>query len=78
MTAQDQTLCTRNIRNVVYGENVQSICCICGAADETVANVVSECSKLAPNGPKMIRWKLRGKWGSIKQENGIYTSQKRF
>ena len=24
------------MRNVVYGENIQSICCACGAADETV------------------------------------------
>ena len=27
-------------------ENVQSICCACGAADETVAHIVLECSKL--------------------------------
>ena len=25
---------------------VQSICRVCGAADETVAHIVSECSKL--------------------------------
>ena len=35
------------MRNVVYGEHVQSICRVCGAADETVAHIVSECSKLA-------------------------------
>ena len=43
---QDQSLCTRNLRNAVYGENVESICRVCGAADETVAHIVSECSKL--------------------------------
>ena len=43
---QDQALCTRNLRNAVYGENVESICRVCGAADETVAHIVSECSKL--------------------------------
>ena len=36
VAAQDQALCTRNLRNVVYGENVQSICRVCGAADKTV------------------------------------------
>ena len=47
VAAQDQALCTRNLRNAVYGENVESICRVCGAADETVAHIVSECSKLA-------------------------------
>ena len=46
VAAQDQTLCTKNMRNVVYVETVQSICRVCGAADETVADIVSECSKL--------------------------------
>ena len=47
VVAQDQALCTTNLRNAVYGENVESICRVCGAADETVAHIVSECSKLA-------------------------------
>ena len=47
VAAQDQALRIRNLRSVVYGENVQSICRECGAADETVARIVSECSKLA-------------------------------
>ena len=46
VAAQDQALYARNIRNVVYGENIQSICRACGAADETVAHIVSEFSKL--------------------------------
>ena len=37
VAAQDQALCTRN---VVYGENVQSVCRVFGAADETVAHIV--------------------------------------
>ena len=36
VAAQDQALCTRNMGKVVYGENIQSICCACGAADEAV------------------------------------------
>ena len=32
------------MRNAVYGENVQSICRVCGAADEAVAHIVSECA----------------------------------
>ena len=47
VAAQDQALCTRNMTNVVYGENVQPLCGVCGAADETVARIVSECSNLA-------------------------------
>ena len=47
-------------------ENVESICRVCGAADETVAHIVSECSKLAQeykqvsydNIAKMLQWKL--------------------
>ena len=46
VAAQDQALCKRNMRNVVYGENVQFICRACGTADETVVHIVSECSKL--------------------------------
>ena len=45
VAAQDQALYTRNLRNVVYRENVQSISRVCGAADETVVHIVSECSK---------------------------------
>ena len=55
VAAQDQTLCTRNLRNAVYGENVQSICRVCGAADETVVHIVSECSKLAQKDYKQVR-----------------------
>ena len=67
VAAQYQVLCTRNMMNVVYGENVQSISCVCGAADETVGHIVSECSKLAQknykqvrneNVAKMLYWKL--------------------
>ena len=57
--------------NVVYGENVQSICRICGVAVETVAHIVLECSKLAQKENeevrhdsvvKMLHWKLCEKW----------------
>ena len=47
VAAQDQALCTRNIRNVVYGENIQSICRVCDVAHERVTHIASECSKLA-------------------------------
>ena len=72
---------------MVYRENVQSICRVCGSADETVAHIASECSKLAQkeykqvrfdNVAKMLYWKLCEKWDSIKQKNGTYTSQKKF
>ena len=43
------------MRNVVFGENVQSICVICGVADETVAHIVSECSNLAQKEHKQVR-----------------------
>ena len=77
VAAQDQALCTRNLRNEVYGENVQSICCVCGTADKTVAYIVSECSKLAQkeykqvrheNVAKMLHSKLCEKWGFNKTE----------
>ena len=54
--AQDQTLCTRNMKNVVYGENVQSICRVCGATDETGAHIVSECPKLAQKEYKQVKY----------------------
>ena len=47
-------------------------CDVCGVADETVAHIVPECSKLAneeykevrqDNVAKMIYWKLCEKWG---------------
>ena len=65
LVVQDLALCTRNLRNVVYRENVESICRVCGAADETVAHIISECSKLPQeykqvrhdNVAKMLHWK---------------------
>ena len=42
---------------MVYSENVQSICRLCGAADETVAQIVSECSKLAQKEYK--KWDMK-------------------
>ena len=77
VAAQDQALFTSNLRNVVYGENVQSICCVCGATDETVAHIVSECSKLAQKEykqvrhdkvAKMLHWKSCEKWRFNKAE----------
>ena len=77
VAAQDQTLCTRNLRNAVYRENVQSICRVCGAADETVVHINSECSKLEQkehkqvrhcNVAKVLHWKLCQKWGFNKAE----------
>ena len=77
VAAQDQTLCTRNLRNVVYRENIQSICRVCGAADETVVHINSECSKLEQkeykqvrhgNVAKVLHWKLCQKWGFNKAE----------
>ena len=74
---QWNTELTRNMRNLVFGENVQSICCACGAADETVAHIVSECSKLTQkeykqvthgNIAKKLHWKLCEKWGFNKAE----------
>ena len=75
--AQDQAPCTRKLRNAVYGENVQSICRVCGAADEKIAYIVSECSKLVQkeckqirydNTAKMLHWKLCEIWGFSKVE----------
>ena len=54
VAAQDQALCTKNVRNVVYAENVQSICLVCDAADETVAHIVSENSNVAQKECKML------------------------
>ena len=77
VAAQDQTICTRNLRNAVYRENIQSICRVCGAADETVVHINSECSKLEQkeykqvrhgNVAKVLHWKLCQKWGFNKAE----------
>ena len=87
IAAQDQTVCTRNLRNVVCGENVQSICRVYSATDETVAHIVSECSKLAQKEYKQARQTTLPKCFigsyvkngvSIKQRNGTYTSYKKF
>ena len=85
VAAQDQTLCTRKFRNVLYGENVQSICRVCGAADETVAHTVSECSNLVQkeykqvrhdNVTKMLHYKLCDKWGFNKAEKWYIHKEK--
>ena len=46
---------SRNVKDVVYGKNVQSVCCVSGVADETVARIVSECSKLWHKEYKQVR-----------------------
>ena len=65
------------MRNSVYGESIESICHVCGATDETVTHIVSECSKLTQKGykqvrhdnvAKMLHWKLCEKWGFNKAE----------
>ena len=66
------SFCTRNMRKDVFGENVSSLCRVYGQAEETVAHIVAERSKLAQNDfkklkhdnvAKVIHWKLCGKWG---------------
>ena len=68
-------------------EKFQSICCVCGAADETYAHIVSECSKVVRKEYKQVRddkvvkmlhWKLQKNENSIKQKNGTDTSQKKY
>ena len=77
IAAQDQALCTRNMRKVVYGENVDSTCRVCDSADKTVAHIVAEFRKLAQkqykqvrhdNVAKVIHWKLCEKWGFEKSD----------
>ena len=72
IAAQDQALCTRSLRKRVYGEDIDPSCRLCGAAEETVSHIVSECQKLAQkeykeirhdNVAKVIHWKLCEKWG---------------
>ena len=72
IAAQDQALCTRNMRKHVFGEDIDSKCRVCGDAEETVAHIISECTKLAQveykairhdNVAKVIHWKLCEKWG---------------
>ena len=73
MAAQDQALCIRNLKNVVYRENVQSICRVCGAADETVAHIVSEYTKLAQKDYKQVRHDNVAKMGIQKSRKTIHT-----
>ena len=77
IAAQDQALCTRNMRKNVFGEEIDPKCRVCGQFDETVAHIVSECPKLAQleykkvrhdNVAKMIHWKLCEKWGFQRDE----------
>ena len=77
IAAQDQALCTENMRKTVYGENVDSTCRVSGSANETVAHIAAECQKLAQkkykqvrhdNVAKVIKWKLCKKWGFEKSD----------
>ena len=62
---------------MIDGENVESICRVCGTPDVTVAHIVSEYSNLAQkeckqvrhdNVAKILHWKLCEKWGFNKAE----------
>ena len=46
VAAQDQALCTRNMRNVFVEKIFQSICRVCGVFEEPVAHIVLKGSKL--------------------------------
>ena len=87
IAAQDQALCTNNIRKVVYGEDVSPLCRLCGGTDETVAHIVSEWPKLTQkeyknvkhdNVAKVIHWKLCEKWGLKRQRNGRCISHGKY
>ena len=66
---QDQAITTNNIRKVIYKENVSSLCRMCGKANETIAHITTECTKLAQVEYKIwihyqvVHWKLCEKWG---------------
>ena len=70
--AQDQAIATNNHRKVILGEDISPLCRICGAANETVSHILSECSALSQVEYKTwrhdlvaqaIHWKLCQKWG---------------
>ena len=72
---------------MIYGENFYCICHVCGAADETVAIIVSKCSKLVQKEYKQLRHDNVAKCfigsykknrDSIEQRNGTNRSQKKF
>ena len=47
MAAQEQAIRTRMIRHTIGKENISPLCRMCGERNETVAHLVSECTKLA-------------------------------
>ena len=47
LTAQDQALPTRNYKVMIMNEKGSKMCWMCGARDETVMHILSECEKLA-------------------------------
>ena len=55
MAAQEQAIRTRNIRKVIDKEKISGKCRMCGAREETVAHIVSECDKLAQKEYKIWR-----------------------
>ena len=55
VAAQDQVLCTRNMRNVFVEKIFQSICRVCGVFDEPVAHIVLKGSKLVQKEYKQVR-----------------------
>ena len=74
VAVRDQALYTRNMRNMVYEENAQSVCRVCGVADERVAHIFT---KLEQKEYKQVRresnvkikhQKLYERWGFNKVE----------
>ena len=55
VAAQDQLLCTGNLRNAIYRENVESVGRVCDVPNETAAHIASECSKVAQKEYKQVR-----------------------
>ena len=47
MAAQEQAIRTRMVRHTIDKEKVSPLCRMCGERNETVAHLVSECTKLA-------------------------------
>ena len=77
LAAQDQALPTRNYKVKVMKEQGSKMCRMCGARDETVMHILSECEKLAQGEYKkrhdrvasIIHWELCGHHGFHRSKN---------
>ena len=77
--AQEQAIRTNYVKHKIDKTAQSPLCRMCGKESKATSHIVSECEKLAQkehkrmhdNVPRIVHWKLCGKYNLKRSENGM-------